>query len=82
MRAMYRTGMTAPLVIGQHKPRQDRIWTIEMAARNESGHEKMVIRPRQKCALIDLHDLVLEELAEFIREHGEPQHIEWTAHGR
>ena len=82
MRAMYRNGMKGPLIIGQHKPGQLRAWTISLVGRTDEAVERHTYQPREKCRLMDLHDLVLEQLAEFIADHGEPKHVEWTAHGR
>lgn len=82
MRAFYRTGMKGPMIVGQHKAGQQRFWVIDCTARSETSTEKMVIRPEQKCTLMDLHDLVLDELAAFEDENGPILAVEWSAFGR
>lgn len=73
-------------VRGSHKPGTPRIWSIQIHAEHDTGEMKLAkkwrIHTATPCTMIDLHDYVLAQLAEF-REHVGPiTYLWWQAVAR
>lgn len=75
-----RTGKVA--VVGKHKGRNPRLWTITLRVANSDAKETMLFRPRNKMTLIDLEPLIGEHMTEFERKHGEITEASWIATAR
>lgn len=81
--ATWSLGMSAPRVIsGEHKPGVAQRWTIQIVAEAGRVRQRWTMRPRSKVTLHDVEGLVQEEIAQFSKENGELEYLQWTAISR
>jgi hypothetical protein len=60
-------------VVGQHKPGQRRLWTVQAWAQLEDGRRETVqVRPKAPCKISDLISIINKELGKFEEETGMP----------
>lgn len=81
--ASWSLGMEHPKIVsGAHQGGVPKRWTVQIVASSTDGWiERTTLRPKRICTLHALHDIVLNEIAKFKKEH-ELATLSWVAVSR
>lgn len=82
MQATWNSKTGKVIVVGQHRPRTPRLWSVSLRVANGEATERMLFRPSQKMTLIELEPFIGEHMTEFERSHGEIIEASWIANAR
>lgn len=79
--AVWHSGMEEPRVIsGALTPGVPQRWVVSLVAEGyDGGTMRLTLKPRAKCRISEISQLVDEEVAQFRKESGGLKSVSWTA---